>query len=111
MHPMSAVLRIGCGLKLREFTIHQNTFMKYQEFNLDQYSFRAVSVFHPHEKVWTSDFCEPYEWNSEDEMRMDMLIHYLAENEHEKISMKLWDIKDEDELIQKYNHLFYLENQ
>lgn len=111
MHPMSAVPRIGCGLKSREFIIHQNTIMKFQEFNLDHNSFRAFSVYHPHEKVWSSDFCEPYEWDSEEAMRIDMLIHHLAENENEKISMQLWDIKDEDELIQKYNYIFYLENQ
>jgi len=73
--------------------------MKYQEFR----NFRAFSVYHKAEDVWTSDFCEPYEWGSEEEMRLDMLINYHADYEEDLQMFKQWDCQDEDEFIEMYN--------
>lgn len=37
------------------------------------------SVFYPDEEVWCSPQFDGCEWNTEDEMRRDMLIHILCE--------------------------------
>ena len=81
--------------------------VKYQEFN----GFRTFSVYHKAEKVWTSDFCEPYEWDSEEKMRLDMLIHHHAENEKEEMQFQLWDCRTEDEFLARHESYTYQINQ
>lgn len=71
---------------------------KTQEFNNEVGAFQVESTYHPEENVWTSDYCEPYEWNSEREMRLDMLIHY-ADLDNDLIMF--WDSYDEDDFLQK----------
>ena len=42
----------------------------------------ALSTYHPDEDVWTSDYCEPHEWNTEEEMRYDMYIAHVSEGDN-----------------------------
>lgn len=45
--------------------------------------FEAEAVYYPEEEVWHSDDFSGYEWDSEREMRRDMLVHFLLqENDH-----------------------------
>ena len=77
------------------------------------HGFNTPSFYHSVEDVWTSDFCEPYEWNSETEMRRDMLIHALAEDEKEKELFESWDCKNEIQFYDRYdeyNSKFNLED-
>ena len=81
--------------------------MKLQNFNVGKpgmgnHGFMAFSVYHKDENVWTSDFCEPYEWNTETQMRRDMLIHYISEDQKEKELFESWDCRDEIEFLDKY---------
>lgn len=77
--------------------------MKLQKFH----GFTALSVYYPTENVWQSDFCEPHEWNTEEAMRVDMLIHGLAEDEHEIERFKSWQCQDEIEFYEKYDDYNY----
>lgn len=74
--------------------------VKLQEFH----GFRVLSTYCEENKVWLSDFCEPYEWNTEREMRRDMLIHELAEDKKEKELFTMWDCRDEIEFFDKYDN-------
>jgi hypothetical protein len=73
---------------------------KIQEFNNAVGTFKVRSTYHPEENVWTSSFCEPFEWNSEREMRLDMLIHYSDIDSHQ---VSFWDLYDEDDFLEKYS--------
>lgn len=79
--------------------------MKIQEFSQ---GFKALCNYYPKENVWHSDFCEPYEWNSLEEMRRDMLIHYFAETEEDKKRFESWHCSDENEFMERLDK--YLEN-
>lgn len=61
---------------------------KIQTFEQSRYAqdLRVVSEYHPQEDVWTSDFCEPYEWDSETDMRFDIYINYVGEGDKALIS-------------------------
>jgi hypothetical protein len=48
------------------------------------------------------NFCDPNEWNSEREMRLDMVIEYLTEGNDPNF-FGSWECYDEDEFIEKYN--------
>ena len=67
------------------------------------HGFTASSTYYQVEDVWHSDFCEPYEWNTEREMRLDMLIHGLAEDDEEKKLFESWDCYDEIEFFDRYD--------
>lgn len=75
---------------------------KVQQFLVDGMLYSMQSTFYPEDKVWCADVA-PGEWKSEDAMRMDMLIHFLAEGDEEMtLRMSLWDCANEDELEQKF---------
>ena len=86
--------------------------MKYQKFRdpIGDGNIEILSEYHPMELVWTSTFCLPYEWNTEREMRIDMLIHILAEEDSDMVQMMtMWDCSSEDALLERYeNYLNYL---
>lgn len=75
---------------------------KNQQFVVDGMLYTMQSTYHQEENVWTADI-EPYEWNTESQMRKDMLIHFLSE---ESPSLANWyqhfDCRDEDEVIDVY---------
>ena len=76
---------------------------KLQEFVLpDGRTFTAPSIHWAEDDVWQSDFCDPNEWNSEREMRLDMVIEYLTEGNDPNF-FGSWECYDEDEFIEKYN--------
>lgn len=70
-------------------------------------NFTTESEYYPIENVWQSDFCEPYEWNSLEEMRRDMLIHYFAETEEDKKRFESWDCSDENEFSERLDTYLY----
>jgi hypothetical protein len=84
---------------------------KTQEFIIDGCAFQVESTYHPKENVWTSDYVDPYEWNTEREMRLDMLIKYLSEDNEEVIQFSLWNCRTEDEFLEQYNKYQYYINQ
>lgn len=75
---------------------------KVQHFKYDGDEFEIPSTYHPNEKVWTADVM-PYEWDSEHQMRIDLLIIILADGDkHLQWMMSLWECKTEDSLIERY---------
>jgi hypothetical protein len=75
---------------------------KLQEFVLpDGRTFTAPSIHWAEDDVWQSDFCDPNEWNTEREMRLDMLIEYLTDGIDYNFFAS-WNCYDEDEFIEKY---------
>ena len=59
------------------------------------------STFHPEDKVWTAEI-EPYEWDSEEKMRVDMLIEILADDDEDKKIFKQWDCQNEETLHENF---------
>ncbi len=41
--------------------------------------YECEAVFYPEEEVWCSPDFDGYEWNTEEEMRKDMLVHMLCQ--------------------------------
>lgn len=76
---------------------------KIQEFKNEVGTFSYLSTYHPKEDVWTSTFDGEYnEWDSEEDMRLDMLMYYVSEDTKEYWAFKLWDCRDEDEFLEMY---------
>jgi hypothetical protein len=76
---------------------------KIQYFNVDGVTIGYLSTYHPKENVWSAEI-EPYEWNKESEMRIDMLIHFLADDEKEKFQFSMWDCPNEDALLERHQN-------
>ena len=76
---------------------------KIQEFEVDGIDFSMQSTYHLEDKVWTANI-EPYEWYTEKDMRMDMLIHLLSEDTY---GLENWyqyfDCHNEEQIIEVYN--------
>ena len=76
---------------------------KNQYFKLDGETLCLPSNFHPEENVWSSAMITDGEWNSEAEMRLDMLIYYYSEEDlvlHEYLLQ--FQYKDEDDFLEIY---------
>jgi hypothetical protein len=67
---------------------------KIQQFVVDGMLYSMQCAYHPEEIVWTADI-EPYEWNTESEMRIDMLIHFLAADDIDRKLFESWDCRSE----------------
>ena len=75
---------------------------KVQQFEVDGMLYSMQSTYYEDDKVWCADIA-PYEWNKESEMRRDMLIHFLADDDQERSLFEGWDCRDEDTFLQEYN--------
>ena len=76
---------------------------KNQYFNLDGEILCLPSTFHPEENVWTSAMISDGEWDSETQMRLDMLIYYYSEEDpHLNEYLLLFQYKDEDDFLEIY---------
>ena len=76
---------------------------KTQEFDVDGMYFCIESTYHPEDKVWTADI-DPYEWHTEKDMRMDMLIHSLSEDTPGLDNWyQYFDCRNEEQIIEVYN--------
>lgn len=83
---------------------------KYQSFidPIGDGNIEILSEYHPEENVWTSVVCLPHEWNTQREMRIDMLIHILAEEDSEMTQMmQQWDCQSEDALLDRYENYLH----
>lgn len=75
---------------------------KIQHFKYDGDEFEIPSTYYPNEKVWIVDTI-PHEWDSEHQMRIDLLIIILADGDKKlQWMMSLWDCNTEESLIERY---------
>jgi hypothetical protein len=95
----------GCTMcNVSNNLFYRKEMIKEQEFKNEVGTFSYVSTYHPEDRVWTSSFDGMHnEWDSEKEMRLDMLIYYASENEKEYWTFKLWDCRNEDDFLEMYN--------
>lgn len=76
---------------------------KNQIFNVDGEIIVLPSTFYQEEKVWTSAMIPDGEWNSQTEMRLDMLIYYYSEDDPHLYEYLLqFEYKDEDDFLEIY---------
>ena len=83
-------------------------FQKFIDPSDSSIQLQVLSEYHPEENVWTSPLCLPHEWDTEREMRIDMLIHILSDDDPEmEYRMRLWDCLSEDALLERYEQYIY----
>jgi hypothetical protein len=76
---------------------------KNQYFNLDGEILCLPSNVHQEENVWTSAMIPNGEWESETQMRLDMLIYYYSEEDpHLNEYLLQFQYKDEDDFLEIY---------
>ena len=69
-------------------------------------NFTAMSEYFPVEDVWHTDYGYYNEYNTEQEMRVDMLIQYLGNDDDERFIMRSAEPIDEDEVLEIYYKQF-----
>lgn len=78
--------------------IHKN-----QYFNVEGRTLVLPSTFHPEENVWSSAMIPDGEWDSETQMRLDMLIYYYSEDDSDLNEYLIqFQYKDEDDFLEIY---------
>jgi hypothetical protein len=75
---------------------------KLQEFNVDGIQFSMPSQYCPIDKIWMADVSY-YEFNSESEMRMHMLMEFLAESPEELEMFISWDCRRENIFLARFS--------
>lgn len=76
--------------------VHKN-----QIFNVDGESIVLPSTFHLEENVWTSAMIPNGEWDSETELRLNMLIYYFSEEDPHLYEYLLqFQFRDEDDFLE-----------
>ena len=71
--------------------------------NIDPFRpFMVTAEWFEQEKVWHCDFGHYNEYNNEQEMRVDILIEYICDNDYERNFLRSAEPFDEDEVLEIY---------
>lgn len=65
--------------------------------------FSVTSEYFPIENVWHCEFGCYNEYNTEQEMRVDILIEYIGSNDYERHFMRSAEPMNEDEVLDIYD--------
>lgn len=70
--------------------------------------YEAEAVYYPEEEVWHSEEFSGYEWDTQREMRKDMLVHFICQ-EHDFNPMWFMECYDEDDVREVFNDIMTTE--